>query len=133
MDGGAWLAIVHGVTKSWTRLSDFTFTFTYPSGSEDEESACNAGDPGSIPGSGRSSGEGNGKPLQDSCQDNLMDGGAWLATVHGVTKSQTQLSNFTHHPAGASPLPLTVGCLSLVGSNILLPMVVQERVVILEF
>ena len=59
------------------------------------ESACNARDPGSIPGLGRSPGEGNGSPSQYSCLENLMDGGAWQATVHGVTKSQTQLSNFT--------------------------------------
>ena len=56
--------IVHGVTKSWTRLSDFHLGF--PSDSVGKESACNAGDPGSIPGSGRSTGEGNGYPLQYS-------------------------------------------------------------------
>ena len=54
-------------------------------------SACNAGDPGLIPGSGRSPGEGNGNPLQYSCLENPMDGGAWRATVLGVTKSQTRL------------------------------------------
>ena len=58
-------------------------------------SAWNAGDPGSIPGSGRSPGEGNGNPLQYSCLENPMEGGAWQATVHGVAKSQTGLSNFT--------------------------------------
>ena len=58
-------------------------------------SACNAGDPGSIPGLGRSSGEGNGNPLQYACLENFMDGGAWWATVHGVTKSWTWLSNFS--------------------------------------
>ena len=58
-------------------------------------SACNAGDPGSIPGSGRSPGEGNGNPLQYSCLENPMARGAWWATVHGVAKSQTRLSNFT--------------------------------------
>ena len=58
-------------------------------------SVCNAGDPGSIPGWGRSSGEGNGNPLQYSCLENSMDGGAWWATVHGVAKSRTRLSNFT--------------------------------------
>ena len=57
--------------------------------------ACNAGDRGSIPGSGRSPREGNGNPLQYSCLENSMDGGAWRATVHGVAKSQTQLSDFT--------------------------------------
>ena len=58
-------------------------------------SACKAGNPGSIPGSGRTPGEGNGNPLQYSCLENFMDGGAWWARVHGVAKSQTQLSNFT--------------------------------------
>jgi len=57
-----------------------------------KESACNAGDLGSIPGSGRSPGEGNGNPLQYSCLENSMDRGAQRTTVHGVTKSQTGLS-----------------------------------------
>ena len=57
----------------------------FPGGSDGKESACNAGDPGSIPGSGRSFGEGNGNPLQYSCLENSMDRRAWLATVHGVT------------------------------------------------
>ena len=56
-------------------------------GSNCKESACNAGDLVSIPGSGRSPGEGNGYPLQYSCLENPMDRGAWRATVHGVTKS----------------------------------------------
>ena len=55
------------------------------------ESACNAGDPSSIPGLGRSPGEGNGKPLQYSCLENPMDGGAWQATVHRVAKSWAPL------------------------------------------
>ena len=63
---------------------------------EVKASTCNAGDLGSIPGSGRSPGEGNGNPLQYSCLENPMDGGAWWATVHGVAKSQTRLSDFTH-------------------------------------
>ena len=58
-------------------------------------SACNAGDLGSIPGSGRSPGEGNGNPLQYSCLENPMDRGAWWAIVHGVAKSRTRLSDFT--------------------------------------
>ena len=66
-----------------------------PCGSDGKASAYNAGDPGSIPGLGRSSGEGNGNPLQYSCLENSMDGGAWQATVHGVVKSRTRLSNFT--------------------------------------
>ena len=49
------------------------------------------GDPGLMPGSGRSPGEGNGNPFQCSCLENSMDGGAWQATVHGVTKNQTRL------------------------------------------
>ena len=64
-------------------------------GSEVKTSACNAGDPGSIPGLGRSPGEGNGNPVQYSCLENPMEGGAWWATVHGVAKSRTRLSNFT--------------------------------------
>ena len=58
-------------------------------------SAYNAEDPGSVPGLGRSLGGGNGNPLQYSCLENPMDRGAWRATVHGVAKSQTQLSDFT--------------------------------------
>ena len=73
-------------------LDDF---YCFPGGSEVKASACNVGDLGSISGSGRSPGEGNGHPLQYSCLENPMDGGAWWATVHGVTKGQTQLSNFT--------------------------------------
>ena len=58
-------------------------------------SARNAGDLGSIPGLGRSPGEGNGNPFQYSCLENPMNGGAWWATVHEVAKSRTQLSEFT--------------------------------------
>ena len=58
-----------------------------------EESTAKAGDTGSIPGSGRSPGEGNGNPLQYSCLENPMDGGAWQAIIHRVAKSQTQLSD----------------------------------------
>ena len=68
----------------------------FPGGSEDKASACNAGDLGSIPGLGRSPGEGNGNPLQYSCLENPMDRGSWHATVHGVAKSRTRLSDFTH-------------------------------------
>ena len=53
------------------------------------------GDLGSIPGLGRSSGEGNGNPLQYSCLENPMDRGAWWATVHGVAKRRARLSDFT--------------------------------------
>ena len=63
--------------------------------SDGKASACNEGDLGSIPGSGSSPGEGNGNPLQYSCLENPMDEGAWWATVHGVAKSGTRLSNFS--------------------------------------
>ena len=66
-----------------------------PGGSEVKASTCNAGDLGLIPGSGRSPGEGNGNPLQYSCLENPMDGGACRATVHGVAKSRTRLTDFT--------------------------------------
>ena len=62
-------------------------------GADDKESACNTGDPGSIPGSGRSPGEGNGNPLQISCLKYPMDRGVWWAPVHGVAKSWTQPSD----------------------------------------
>jgi len=61
----------------------------FPGGSNGKESACNLEDLGLIPGLGRSSGEGNGNPFQNSCQENLLDKGAWRAAVHGVTKSRT--------------------------------------------
>ena len=66
-----------------------------PGGSDGKMSACNEADPGSIPGLGRSPGEGNGNPLQYSCLENPMDGGALEATVHGVAESQTRLSDST--------------------------------------
>ena len=56
----------------------------FPGGSDSKESAHSAGDPGSIPGLGRSPAEGNGNPLQYSCLENPMDGGAWRAAVRGV-------------------------------------------------
>ena len=70
----------------------------FDDGSAGKESACNAGDTGdvdSIPGSGISSRGGHGNPLQYSCLENLMDGGAWRATVHRVTKSQSDTTEAT--------------------------------------
>ena len=67
----------------------------FPGGSDSKASVYNAEDPGSIPGMGRSPGEGNGNPLQYSCLENPMDGGVWLVTVHGVAKSRTRQSDFT--------------------------------------
>ena len=59
----------------------------FPGSSDGKEPACNAGDPGLIPGLGRHPGEGNSNPLQYSCLENAMDRGAWRATIHGVAKS----------------------------------------------
>ena len=78
--GGLWFTVSHRVGRD---LSGF------PGGSEVKASASNAGDPGSIPGLGRSPGEGNGNPLQYSCLENPMDKGVWRALVPGVAKSQT--------------------------------------------
>ena len=65
----------------------------FPGGSVGKGAACNAGDLGLIPGSGRFSGKGTDYPLQYSCLETFMDKGAWQATVHGVSKRSTQLSN----------------------------------------
>ena len=79
-------------TYYYPRFKDF------PGGSDGEESACstgcNAGDPSSIPGSGRSPAKGNGNPLQYSCLETPMDRGAWWARVHGIPKSWTRLSDY---------------------------------------
>ena len=111
---GAWQAAVRRITKSQTQLSTHTSThswfskssdagnsdillqcqiYTLLGGSDDKESACNAGDLISIPGLGTSPGERNGNPLQYSCLGNPIDRGTWQATVHGIAKSQTWLSN----------------------------------------
>ena len=87
-----------------------TLECTLPGGSDGKASACNAGDPGSIPGSGRSPGERNGNPLQHSCLENPMDGGA---TVHGVAKSQTWPSNFTFWSIGRNVFIFTAPFSSL--------------------
>ena len=67
----------------------------FPGDSYGKEFSCNARDPSSVPGLGRSLGERNGNPLQYSCLENPMDRGAWWATVHGVAKSWTRLSDIT--------------------------------------
>ena len=79
----------------------------FPGGSDGKESACNVGDLGSIPGLGRSPGEGNGNPLQYSCLENSIDRGTWWAAVHGVTKSWTRLSNSHTHTLTRMPATLT--------------------------
>ena len=74
-------------TASARDLRDITLGF--PGGSNSKESACNAGDLGSVPGSGRAPAEGNGNLLQYSCLENSMNRGAWQVTVHGIPKSWT--------------------------------------------
>ena len=69
----------------------------FPGGSDSKESACNAGDLGLIPDSGRSAGEGNGYPLQCSCLENPMDRGEWQATVHVVTRVRHNLATKPPH------------------------------------
>ena len=77
------------IQKEKHQYSILTHIDGFPGGSEVKSSVCNAGDLGSIPGSGRSPGEGNGNPLQYSCLENSMDRGAWLAIVHGIVEGQT--------------------------------------------
>ena len=79
----------------------------FPGSSGGKASVYNAGDLGSIPGSGRSPEDGNGNPLQDSCLENPVDREAWWATVHRATKGRTQLNNFTYL-ASASVLPMRI-------------------------
>ena len=79
--------------QNWLLASEERKDFA--DGSDSKASAYNAGDLGSVPGLGRSSGEGNGNPLQFSYLENPIDGGAWQATVYGVEKSRTRLSDFT--------------------------------------
>ena len=77
--------------------------FGFPCGSAGKESTCNTGDLGSIPGLGRSPGEGKGYPLQYSCLENSMDRGAWWATVQGIAKNQTRLKQLSRQagPVGS--------------------------------
>ena len=77
----------------FVRIPCALVTWGFSGGSDGKESAFNASEMDSIPGSERSPGEGNGNPLQYSCLENLTDRGAWWTTVHGVTKSWTQPSN----------------------------------------
>ena len=78
-------------------INDLKRIKDFPGDSDGKASAYNAGDQGSIPGSGRSPGEGNGNPLQYCCLEKSMDGGTWWAIVPGATKSQTRLIDFTFH------------------------------------
>ena len=95
MDREAWRAAIHGVAKSRTRLSDLAAATAHcsvgvPGGTVVRSPPASAGgarDTVSVPGSGRSPGEGSGNPLHYSCLENSTDRGTWRATVHGVTKS----------------------------------------------
>ena len=79
----------------------------FPSGSDGKESICNAGDLGSIPGSGRSPGKRNGNPLQYSCLGNPMDRAAWWATVHGVAKESDTTEQLPPSGPNETKLELT--------------------------
>ena len=79
--------------STWELFFFCCFSFNFPGGSDGEESSCSSRDLGSIPGLGRSPGEGSGNPLQYSCLGNTMDRGAWWATVHRVSKE----SHMTEH------------------------------------
>ena len=89
----------------------------FPGTSDSKEFACNAGDPGSLPGLGRSPGDGHGYPLQYSCLDNPMDRGAWWAIVPEVTKSWTWLSKFHFHLIERGVDPTSVAMMTTRGQT----------------
>ena len=93
---------VHMIFKNLNILNLFLLIsrWGFPHSSLGKESACSTGDPGSTPGLGRFPGEGNGYPLQYSCLENPMDGGAWWAAVHGVTESGTTERLTLHFSGG---------------------------------
>ena len=95
------------LVSHWSPYPVWRFLW-FSDSSDGKESVWNAGDPGSIPGSGMSPGEGSGDPLQRSCLENPADRGAWGATVHGVAKSQTRLSDW--HTRTVMELSLEVAC-----------------------
>ena len=88
-------SLIQFSVDGWSCVPSLLFIWGQTYKFEVKASACNAGDLGLIPGSGRSPGEGNGNPLQYSCLEYPTDGGAWRATVHRVEKSWTRLNNFT--------------------------------------
>ena len=108
---------VRGEERRWWGWRCVADLQGFPGGSVGKGSTYNAGDTGSIPGSGRSPGGGHGNPLQYSCLENPKDGGAWLATSHGVAKSCTWLKELTHtHTHTASLGGRTGWCLYLTAS-----------------
>ena len=99
--------------KVWGTLP---FSLVFPCSSVGKESACSAGDPASIPGSGRSPGEGNGSPLQASCLENPMDRGVWWATIHGVARvGQSLALKGKRDPSSGCAPPLLAGSGALAG------------------
>ena len=106
--------VVHGVAKSWTQLSDFQIL---PGGSDGELSAYNAGDLGSILGSGRSPRKGNGNQLQYSCLENPMDGGTWLGYIlwgHKELDRTERLHSLRSHRFTCSALDFSDFCVHAV-------------------
>ena len=91
------LDVLHRHQEGSLNQSNLVNIMGFHSGSDDKEPACNAGDRDSISRSGRSPGEGHGNPLQYSCLENPLDRGAWQATIHRVTQSQTQLKQLSVH------------------------------------
>ena len=101
----------------------------FPGGSDSEESACNTGDLGSIPGSRKSPGGGNGNPLRCSCLENPTDRGAWWASVRGVTVRHNRatdafktfsLMEYLPHIVISNTHPITISCAGLLYSHVLL-------------
>ena len=92
-------AVYHVISTLWHSGKGRTIS----GGSDSKESACNMGDPGSTPGSGRSPREGNGNPLQYSCLENSMDRGAWQDAVHGAAKSMDTTEWLTQHISALGP------------------------------
>ena len=91
--GGSGYMYIYRQTDTHSSFQGTMVCFSFPGGSNGKKSACNSGALSLIPGLGRSPGEGNGYPLQYSCLENPMDRGAWWATVPGVAKNWTRVTN----------------------------------------
>ena len=121
--GPNYLPVCRSVTQLYLTLRP---NECFPDGSDDKASACGAGGLGSIPGSGRSPGEGNGNPLQYSYLENPLDGGVWWAIAHRVAKSRTRLSDFTFIFFHYDPMDCRPGS----SVHVILQRRILERVVI---